>query len=62
LALQRAAGHSDTVNRILISLYRIDGRSGRRTQMTKLFAFAAALVVLAPFAFATMSQAAQMMA
>jgi hypothetical protein len=55
--------HGDIHNGLLPSLHRIDGDPSKRSkEMAKLYCLVAALAVFAPMAFATLSQAAQIVA
>jgi hypothetical protein len=59
----RARGHSDEVSVALGSLHRSDDASSRGARpMTKFYALIAACAVFAPMAFATLNQAAQIVA
>jgi hypothetical protein len=60
--LRRAPRHSSKANGQLPSPHRIDGRSEREMEMAKFYCLVAALVVFAPMAFATLNQAAQIVA
>jgi hypothetical protein len=58
----RVLRHSVKPNGQLPSPHRIDGRSEREMEMAKFYCLVAALVVFAPMAFATLNQAAQIVA